>query len=261
MPKKRGRVGPVLWCISYPYIVMVTLAAGCVDQQWVKDYVGQELESVKTERLESLEDGLAETEVGLKSLREEVKGLGVGLETSESLEQTLEENKEELLWLREDIDEMDTRLIELESTVQILPEAMPLTDTAPEAVGTTVPETALEEVRPPGVEVKLSQPLEANLTNLADELGKLRELIGDVSRHIEHVDQRYQQYHKEVSGLRLDIMNDIDTLDKRITALNDRISELKDTQRAIRAEMAELPQRDAESLEQRLRGLLKDLPK
>ncbi|MFQ5862996.1 MAG: hypothetical protein ACE5IC_07715 [Candidatus Brocadiales bacterium] len=230
---------------------------GCVDEQWVKDYVGQELEPVRAERLKPLEEGLAETREELQSLRRQVEEIGVGLKTPESLEQVLEENRDEQQRLREDLDEMDTRFTALESTVQALAGGVPVLETAPEAV----PEPMPEEVRPPGVEAQVPQSLEERLAALANELRKLRARINDVSRHIEHVDEQYQQYHKGVGVLRVDIMGEIDTLNKKVSALDDKISDLKDTQRGILAEMAEQSQKDVETLEQKLRGLIEGLPK
>ncbi|MFQ5957414.1 MAG: hypothetical protein ACE5KK_06555 [Candidatus Brocadiales bacterium] len=225
---------------------------GCVDEQWVKDYVGQELEPVSTERLKPLEEGLAETQGELQSLRKEVEEMGVGSRALGPLEQILEENREELQWLREDVDEVDTRLTAMESTVESLAEGGIVIEPAPAV--------AAEEIRSPDVEAQVSRPLEESLTALADELKKLRARINDVSRHIVHVDEQYQQYHKEVGGLRMDIMDEVDTLNEKISAFDKKLSDLKDTQRGIRAEMAEQSQRDVESLEQKLRGLITGVP-
>lgn len=262
MLKVRIRTGLVLWCILCSCIMVSTVGCG-VDQQWVKNYVGQELEPLKEDRYKPLEDNLAETRVAVESLQKEIEELktvekveekGVGFEALESIEQTLEENAEVLQWVQEDLDEMYTRLTALESTVQIPPEG--------EDVSVPPLKPAPEKVHPPAVEVPVTQPLGGeDFITLSEELKKLRSRVNEVSRHIEHVDQQYQEYHKDVGGLRVDIMNDINALDGKIAVLDEKMSGLKDTQKVILAELAELSQRDVESLEQKLRGLIGDLPK
>ncbi|MEE9515115.1 MAG: hypothetical protein V3V54_03700 [Candidatus Brocadiales bacterium] len=259
MPELKGRTGHVLWHVLWLYIMLST--AGCVNEQWVKEYVRQELGPLRTDSYKPLEDDLAGVKEELKSLRKEVEEMGAGLKTHESLELALKENKEELLWLRENADVMETRLSALEHTVEIPGQGPAVTETVPEAAQepSPEPESAQEEARPLDIDVPESQPLEG-LTALAEELKKLHKKTSDVSWRIEHIDTQYQQYHKEVGELRVDIMNDIDTLNKGMLALDVKMSALMNTQKVLFEQIAEQSQWDVESLEQKLRGLIKGLP-
>ncbi len=260
MPELKGRTGHVLWHVLWLYIMLST--AGCVNEQWVKEYVRQELGPLRTDSYKPLEDDLAGVKEELKSLRKEVEEMGAGLKTHESLELALKENKEELLWLRENADVMETRLSALEHTAETPGQGPAVTEAVPEAAQepSPEPESAQEEVRPPDIGVLETQPLEENLTALADELKKLRKKVSDVSWRIEHIDTQYQQYHREVGELRVDIMNDIDTLNKGMMALDVKMSALMNTQKVLFEQIAEQSQWDVESLEQKLHELIKGLP-
>lgn len=259
MPELKGRTGRVLCYVFSLYIMLST--AGCVDEQWVKGYVRQELGPLKTDSYKLLEDDLAGIKEELKSLRKEVEEMGAGLKTHESLDLALEENKEELLWLSENADVTETRLSALEHTAETPGQGPAVTETVPEAAQepSPEPESAQEEARPPEIDVPESQPLEG-LAALAEELKKLHKKTSDVSWRIEHIDTQYQQYHKEVGELRVDLMNDIDTLNKGMLALDVKMSALMNTQKVLFEQIAEQSQWDVESLEQKLRGLIKGLP-
>lgn len=277
MPRIKSCIYCVLLCI-------MALTGGCgVDEQWVKSYVGQELEPLREDRYRPLEDSLAETRAEVASLQKEVEEMKKAAEAAgtveegveekveekaeekveegtpgsmalESVEQILKEHTEELRWLQEDLDDMYTRLTALESAAQIPLES--------EDVLRPTPKSVPAEVRPTTVETPVTQPLKGeNLTALAEELKKLRSTLNEVSKHVEHVDQKYQEYHRDIGLLRVDLTNDIDALEGKIAVLDEKVSALKDAQRAMLAEMAKLPQRDVESLEQKLRGLIESLPK
>jgi DNA repair exonuclease SbcCD ATPase subunit len=258
----------ILYKTAAVLILMVALAGCGADKQWVKDYVGQELKPLEEDRLKLLEASLTETRAEVELLHQQVVEIeGAEEETTDPLasitvvlEQALEENREELLWLREDVDEVDVRLAAVEDAMQIPTEDREVRE-APQA---TAPGPALqpvpEETGPVGVEPLASQPVAVDLVTLAQEVEKLRAIIRDVSRLVEHVDRQYQQYHKEVGDLRVGLTNNIDMLEKGMGVLGDRMSVLEDTQRATLAEIAELPQKDVELLEERLRGLIKELP-
>ena len=255
MFEARSRVYGVLLCIFCQCITALT--AGCgVDEKWVKSYVGQELEPLKEGQYKPLEDSLAQTRAQLELLQkeeEEVKK-AVGSKTLESTEQILKEHTEELRWLQEDLDGMHTRLTALESAVQI--------PVGGEDVLRPMPRSTPAEVRPLVVEAPVTQPLKSeDPAVLAEELRKLHSRVNEVSRQIEHVDQKYQEDHKYVGGLRVAVMNDIDALEGKITVLDEKVSALKDTQREMLAEMGKQPQKDVESLEQKFRGLIENLPK
>ncbi len=266
MCKRKESAGPTLCDIFFPrfIVLLVVLLAGCVDEPWVKDYVSQELEPLKAERLKPLEEGLAETRGELQSLRKEVEEIRGGFKPPESLGRILQENREELEGLREHIKMVDARLTALESEVQGLAKEKAELEIPPETILEPTTEQLQEEVpeetRPSGAQAQVSPPLEGNHTALANELRRLRARIDDVSGRIEHIDKQYQQYHGEVGNLRVDIMNEIDTLNDRISVLDEKILDLKDTQKAILAEMAERSQRDIGSIGQRLRELIRKLP-
>jgi hypothetical protein len=260
----------ILYKTAAVLILMVALAGCGADKQWVKDYVGQELKPPEEDRLKLLEASLAETSAEVKLLRQqvaEIEEAEAGEETTDPLasstavlEQALEENREELLWLREDIDEVDVRLTAVEDAVQTLAEDWEIGEAPP----VTAPRPALqpvpEETGRPDVEPLASQPVDVDLVTLAQEVEKLRAIMREVSRLVEHVDRQYQQYHKDVGDLRVDLTNNIDMLEKMMGVLGDRMSVLEDTQRATLAEIAELPQKDVELLEERLRELIEELP-
>ncbi|MGR3295577.1 MAG: hypothetical protein ACUZ8A_05065, partial [Candidatus Bathyanammoxibius sp.] len=198
-----------------------------------------------------------------QQVAEIIEGAEAGEETTDPLasitavlEQALEENREELLWLSEDVDVVDVRLAAVEDAVQILMEDWEGEGTAPEPAL----QPALEETGRPDVEPQVSESVDGNLMELGSEVEGLRTIIRDVSRLVEHVDRQYQQYHKDVGDLRVDLTNNIDILEKMMGVLRDRMSVLEDTQRATLAEIAELPQKDVELLEERLRELIEELP-
>lgn len=67
-------------------ILGLCLAAGCggATQQWVKDYVGRETISVKTEfreRIQPLEQGLTDNKAQIEALRKDVANIGASLGT------------------------------------------------------------------------------------------------------------------------------------------------------------------------------------
>ncbi len=261
----------ILYKTAAALTLMVALAGCGADKQWVKDYVGQELKPREEDRLKLLEASLTETSAEVKLLRQQVAEIEVAEAEEEEttdrlasitvvLEQALDENREELLWLGEDIDEVDARLAEVEDAVQIMTEDWEVREIPLATAPGPALQPAPEEAGPPGVEPLASQPVAADLVTLAQEVEKLRAIIRDVSRLVEHVDQQYQQYHKEVGDLRVGLTNNIDTLEKGMGVLGDRMSVLEDTQRATLAEIAELPQKDVELLEERLRDLIKELP-
>lgn len=257
----------ILYKTAAVLILMVALAGCGADKQWVKDYVGQELKPPEEDRLKLLEASLTETSAEVRLLRQQVaeiiEGAEAGEETTDPLasitavlEQALEENREELLWLSEDVDEVDVRLAAVEDAVQILMKDREGEGTAPEPALQPAP----EETGRPDVEPQVSKSVDGNLMALAQEVEGLRAIIRDVSRLVEHVDRQYQQYHKDVGDLRVDLTNNIDILEKMMGVLRDRMSVLEDTQRATLAEIAELPQKDVELLEERLRELIEELP-
>ncbi|MCP4365357.1 MAG: hypothetical protein GY800_08685 [Planctomycetes bacterium] len=253
-------------------LILTVALAGCgADKQWVKDYVGQELKPLEEDRLKLLEASLTETSAEVKLLRQQVAEIIEGAEAEEEttdplasitvvLEQALEENREELLWLREDIDEVDVRLAAVEDAVLTLAEGWEVREAPPVTAPGPALQPAPEETGRPDVEPQVSKPVDVDLVTLAQEVGKLRAIIRDVSRLVEHVEQQYQQYRKEVGDLRVGLTNNIDTLEKGMGVLGDRMSVLEDTQRATLAEIAELPQKDVELLEERLRELIEELP-
>lgn len=270
MYKAKGVTHPFSWRIfrknAAVLILTITLAGCGADRQWVKDYVGQELEPMRQgqDRVKPLEVSLTGTRAEVELLRERVASIEETRardETPESLEQVMAENAEELLWLQEDIDEMDARLADVEYAVRTLAGDRGVGEIVPETAPGPVLQPAQKEAGPPGVEPQASQPIDGDLLTLSREVEKLRAIISDVSRLVGHVDRQYQQYHKEVGGLSVDLTNDMDTLEKRMGALENRMSGLEDAQRAVLAEITELPQKDVELLEERLRELIEELPK
>ncbi len=225
------------------YLCIMTLTAGCVDEPWVKEYVKQESGPIKTEQYKALEDNLREAEVELGSLHKET-----------------EENTEQLKRQQEAVDTMEAKLSALEHTLEILGTQRATTATEPEVAGEPTAEVAQQEVRSPGLEVQESKLPEESPITLAEQLVKLQAKTDTVSRRIEHVDNQYQQYNKELGGLKIDMMNEMDTLNEKMTAQENKITALKDTQKAIFAQIAEQSQWDVEALEQKLQELIEGLP-
>lgn len=116
-------------------VLCLFLLAGCTSQQWVKDYVGQETTSVKSElreRLQPMEQAAVDNKEQIDVLRKELANMDskIGIFTarvddfSKSLEEVSKSSHDGIIGLRKDVSEevkaLDEKVKDLNTKLQKL---------------------------------------------------------------------------------------------------------------------------------------------